>query len=130
MSAANLETLEHETRVYCRGKHVKGDRFYHARLRALPVESSLHEVLKHVKKVTAGLEKTAFKRQAFTDEVKALPESGTTRPWKRPGRRTRSSRPPSRAPSLRRFRSRLRRAGIRAIVVLRRFTTWVTGRSA
>ncbi|MFF4866815.1 hypothetical protein ACFY3J_35005 [Streptomyces sp. NPDC001231] len=69
----NLETLAIETRVHCRGTHVDGDRWYHARLRAMPVEKALRDVLKHVNGLTEGLEKTAYKRNAFTDEVKNLP---------------------------------------------------------
>ncbi|MER7832205.1 hypothetical protein [Streptomyces sp. NPDC095602] len=69
----NLETLAIETRVHCRGTHVDGDRWYHARMRALPVEKALKDVLKHVNGLTEGLEKTAYKRNAFEDEVKNLP---------------------------------------------------------
>ncbi|MFF4145931.1 hypothetical protein ACFY0A_32285 [Streptomyces sp. NPDC001698] len=69
----NLETLAIETRVHCRGAHVDGDRWYHARLRAMPVEKALKDVLKHVNGLTEGLEKSAYKRNAFADEVKALP---------------------------------------------------------
>ncbi|MET8787991.1 hypothetical protein [Streptomyces sp. NPDC004589] len=69
----NLETLAVETRLHCRGTHVDGDRWYHARLRALPVEKALKDVLRHVSGLTDGLEKTAYKRNAFTDEVKKLP---------------------------------------------------------
>lgn len=70
----NLETLQHETRVHCRGTHVEGDRWYHARLRARPVEKSLKDVLKHVSGLTEGLETSAYKRRAHEDEVKGLPE--------------------------------------------------------
>ncbi|MET8615842.1 hypothetical protein [Streptomyces misionensis] len=69
----NLETLAMETRVHCRGTHVDGDRWYHARLRALPVEKALKDVLRHVNGLTEGLEKTAYKRNSFADEVKKLP---------------------------------------------------------
>ncbi|UXX98043.1 hypothetical protein N7U49_47965 (plasmid) [Streptomyces sp. AD2-2] len=69
----NLETLAMETRVHLRGTQVEGDRWYHARLRALPVEKALHDVLKHVNGLTSGLEKSAYKRKAFADEVKNLP---------------------------------------------------------
>lgn len=69
----NLETLAIETRVHCRGTHVDGDRWYHARLRALPVEKALKDVLKHLGGLTEGLEKSAYKRNAFADEVKKLP---------------------------------------------------------
>ncbi|GAB1340852.1 hypothetical protein ACE1SV_74420 [Streptomyces sp. E-15] len=69
----NLETLAIETRVHCRGTHVDGDRWYHARLRALPVEKALKDVLRHVNGLTEGLEKTAYKRNSFADEVKNLP---------------------------------------------------------
>jgi hypothetical protein len=70
---ANLETLQRETRVHCRGVHVEGDRWYHARMRALPVEKALKDVLKHVGGLTEGLEKSAHKRRAHDDDVKALP---------------------------------------------------------
>ncbi|MFB7211059.1 hypothetical protein [Streptomyces sp. NPDC056255] len=69
----NLATLAIETRVHCRSTHVDGDRWYHARLRALPVEKALKDVLKHVNGLTVGLEKSAYKRNAFADEVKKLP---------------------------------------------------------
>lgn len=69
----NLETLQHETRVHCRGVHVEGDRWYHARLRALPVEKALKDVLRHVKALTDGLEKSAYKRRAHDDAVRELP---------------------------------------------------------
>lgn len=69
----NLETLAVETRLHCRSTHVDGDRWYHARKRALPVERALRDVLKHLSGLTGGLEKTAYKRNAFADEVKALP---------------------------------------------------------
>ncbi|MFB7293831.1 hypothetical protein [Actinacidiphila glaucinigra] len=70
----NLETLHHETRVHCRSVHVEGDRFYDARLRALPVERSLKDVLKHVRGLTEGLEKSAYKRRSHDDTVNALPK--------------------------------------------------------
>ncbi|MEV7177753.1 hypothetical protein [Kitasatospora sp. NPDC093679] len=69
----NLETLQRETRVHLRSTHVEGDRWYHARLRALPLERQLTDVLRHLKAVTAGLEKGAYKRRAHDDEVNALP---------------------------------------------------------
>ncbi|AJC62033.1 hypothetical protein [Streptomyces sp. 769] len=69
----NLQTLAVETRLHCRGLHVDGDRWYHARMRALPVEKALQDVLKHVNGLSKGLEKTAYKRNAFADEVKKLP---------------------------------------------------------
>ncbi|RCH65487.1 hypothetical protein DT019_27215 [Streptomyces sp. SDr-06] len=64
----NLETLARETRVHLRTTHVEGDRFYHARLRALPVERALKDVLGSLNSLTAGLEKSAYKRHAH-DEV-------------------------------------------------------------
>lgn len=69
----NLATLARETRVHCRGTHVEGDRWYHARLRALPVEKALRDVLKHVDGLTEGLENAAFRRNSFADQVKELP---------------------------------------------------------
>lgn len=66
---ANLEILQRETRVHCRGVGVEGDRWYHARLRALPVEKALRDVLKSVNSLTDGLEKTAYKRRAHDETV-------------------------------------------------------------
>ncbi|MCF3132458.1 hypothetical protein [Streptomyces olivochromogenes] len=71
---SNLEVLARETRVHLRETHVEGDRWYHARLRAQPVEKALKNVLRHLNGLTGGLEKAAYKRNIFTDEVKALPQ--------------------------------------------------------
>lgn len=65
----NLETLAHETRVHLRDTHVEGDRWYHARLRAMPVEKALENVLKNLNNLTEGLEKSAYKRRAHDDAV-------------------------------------------------------------
>ncbi|HBF83005.1 MAG TPA: hypothetical protein DD420_24710 [Streptomyces sp.] len=65
---ANLEILARETRVHCRSTSVEGDRFYHARLRALPVEKALKDVLRNLNNLTEGLEKSAYKRRSH-DEV-------------------------------------------------------------
>ncbi|WP_327328721.1 hypothetical protein OG735_41385 (plasmid) [Streptomyces sp. NBC_01210] len=65
----NLETLAHETRVHLRDTHVEGDRWYHARLRAMPVEKSLGNVLKNLNNLTEGLEKSAYKRRAHDEAV-------------------------------------------------------------
>ncbi|WP_329501482.1 hypothetical protein [Kitasatospora herbaricolor] len=69
----NLQVLRDETRVHLRATHVEGDRFYHARLRALPVERALKDVLGHVQALTEGLEKSTFKRRAHADDVNSLP---------------------------------------------------------
>jgi hypothetical protein len=69
---SHLEVLARETRVHCR-QHVEGDKWMQARLRALPVERSLKDVLKHLNALTDGLEKSAHKRHAHEEEVKALP---------------------------------------------------------
>ncbi|MFC4506126.1 MULTISPECIES: hypothetical protein [Streptomyces] len=65
----NLETLAHETRVHLRDTHVEGDRWYHARLRAMPVEKALGQVLKNLNNLTKGLEKSAYKRRAHDEAV-------------------------------------------------------------
>ncbi|MFE6533927.1 hypothetical protein ACFVMA_33860 [Streptomyces rochei] len=65
----NLETLAHETRVHLRDTHVEGDRWYHARLRAMPVEKALGNVLKNLNNLTEGLEKSAYKRRAHDEAV-------------------------------------------------------------
>lgn len=69
----NLETLQMETRLHLRSTHVEGDRFYHAWKRAFPVEKALKGVLKQLEGLTNGLERSAYKRNAFADEVKTLP---------------------------------------------------------
>ncbi|MFJ9690365.1 hypothetical protein ACIRRX_32330 [Streptomyces bacillaris] len=65
----NLETLALETRVHLRGTNVEGDRWYHARLRAMPVEKSLGSVLRNLNSLTEGLEKSAYKRRAHDESV-------------------------------------------------------------
>ncbi|MFE1383452.1 hypothetical protein ACFW6S_31335 [Streptomyces sp. NPDC058740] len=65
----NLGTLAHETRVHLRDTHVEGDRWYHARLRAMPVEKALGNVLKSLNNLTEGLEKSAYKRRAHDEAV-------------------------------------------------------------
>lgn len=65
----NLETLAIETRVHLRKTHVEGDRWYHARLRAMPVEKALGNVLKDLNDLTEGLEKSAYKRRAHDESV-------------------------------------------------------------
>ncbi|MFE3413094.1 hypothetical protein ACFXMT_33675 [Streptomyces mirabilis] len=71
---ASLEVLERETRVHLRDTHVEGDRFYHARLRARPVERALNSLLRDIKDLTSGMEKAAYKRKSFDDGVKNLPQ--------------------------------------------------------
>ncbi|MES9544348.1 hypothetical protein, partial [Actinomadura sp. NPDC000600] len=65
----NLETLAIETRVHLRKTHVEGDRWYHARMRAMPVEKALGNVLKNLNNLTEGLEKSAYKRRAHDENV-------------------------------------------------------------
>ncbi|MFK0016204.1 hypothetical protein [Streptomyces sp. NPDC091027] len=65
----NLETLALETRVHLRGTNVEGDRWYHARLRAMPVEKALGQVLRNLNNLTEGLEKSAYKRRAHDEAV-------------------------------------------------------------
>ncbi|MGV4985827.1 hypothetical protein ACVB8X_07200 [Streptomyces sp. NRAIS4] len=65
----NLETLAIETRVHLRDTHVEGDRWYHARLRAMPVEKALGQVLRNLNSLTSGLEKSAYKRRAHDEAV-------------------------------------------------------------
>ncbi|WPO76270.1 hypothetical protein [Streptomyces sp. KN37] len=65
----NLETLAIETRVHLRETHVEGDRWYHARLRAMPVEKALGNVLKNLNNLTEGLERSAYKRRAHDETV-------------------------------------------------------------
>ncbi|EYT77986.1 hypothetical protein CF54_39905 [Streptomyces sp. Tu 6176] len=70
--AAKLEVLQRETRVHCRGTRVEGDRMGQAFLRSFPVEKSLNDVLKHLRGVTSGLEKSAHKRHAHDEKVKEV----------------------------------------------------------
>jgi hypothetical protein len=65
----NLETLAIETRVHLRETHVEGDRWYHAQLRARPVEKALGSVLKDLNDLTQGLERSAYKRRAHDEAV-------------------------------------------------------------
>ncbi|MFJ8621060.1 hypothetical protein ACIRD4_35425 [Streptomyces clavifer] len=66
---ANLEILQRETRVHCRSVGVEGDRWFHARMRALPVERALKDVLKSLNSLTDGLEKSAYKRRSHDEAV-------------------------------------------------------------
>lgn len=88
---ANLEQLHRETRVHCRGRHVEGDRWYHARLRARPVEQALKDALGHITALTDDLEKTTHKRRAHEEEMNSLPrqrkEKALARQRKRNARR-------------------------------------------
>ena len=70
--AAKLEVLQRETRVHCRGTRVEGDKMGQAFLRSFPVEKSLSDVIKHLKGVTSGLEKSAHKRHAHDEKVKEV----------------------------------------------------------
>jgi hypothetical protein len=69
---AKLEILRRETRVHCRGTRVEGDKRGQAFLRSLPVEKSLNDILKNLKSVTSGLEKSAHKRHAHDEKVKEV----------------------------------------------------------
>jgi hypothetical protein len=69
---AKLEVLQRETRVHCRGTRVEGDKMGQAFLRSFPVEKSLNAILKNLKGVTAGLEKSAHKRAAHDEKVKEV----------------------------------------------------------
>jgi hypothetical protein len=69
---AKLEILQREARVHCRGTRVEGDKMGQAFLRSFPVEKSLNDVLKNLKSVTSGLEKSAHKRHAHDEKVKEV----------------------------------------------------------
>ncbi|QDN94812.1 hypothetical protein FNV58_00385 (plasmid) [Streptomyces sp. RLB1-9] len=69
---AKLEVLQRETRVHCRGTRVEGDKLGQAFLRSFPVEKSLNDILKNLKSVTSGLEKSAHKRHAHDEKVKEV----------------------------------------------------------
>jgi hypothetical protein len=70
--AAKLEVLQRETRVHCRGTRVEGDKMGQAFLRSFPVENSLNGILKNLKSVSLGLEKSAHKRHAHDEKVKEV----------------------------------------------------------
>ncbi|WP_329453184.1 hypothetical protein OG894_42050 (plasmid) [Streptomyces sp. NBC_01724] len=69
---ANLEVLQREARVHCRKIRVEGDKWGQARLRSFPVERSLNNVLKDLKGLTSGLEKSAHKRAAHDEKVESV----------------------------------------------------------
>ncbi|MFG2439008.1 hypothetical protein [Streptomyces sp. NPDC048508] len=69
---ARLEILQREARVHCRGTRVEGDSWGQAFLRSFPVESSLQDVLKNLKRVAAGLERSANRRYAHDEKVKEV----------------------------------------------------------
>nr|BFD88450.1 hypothetical protein StreXyl84_78510 [Streptomyces sp. Xyl84] len=70
--AAKLEILQRETRVHCRGTRVEGDKLGQAFLRSFPVEKSLNDVLRNLKSISSGLEKSAHKRHAHDEKVKEV----------------------------------------------------------
>jgi hypothetical protein len=72
---AKLEILQRETRVHCRGNRVEGDKLGQAFLRSFPVEKSLNDVLKNLKSISSGLEKSAHKRHAHDEKVKEVKKS-------------------------------------------------------
>ncbi|MBM7167463.1 hypothetical protein JQK87_03345 [Streptomyces sp. G44] len=69
---AKLEILQRETRVHCRGTRVEGDKMGQAFLRSFPVEKSLNGILKNLKSISLGLEKSAQKRHAHDEKVKEV----------------------------------------------------------
>ncbi|MFI5905244.1 hypothetical protein [Streptomyces cyaneofuscatus] len=66
---AKLEILQRETRVHCRGTRVEGDKVGQAFLRSLPVEQSLNGIIKNLKGISSGLEKSAHRRHAHEEKV-------------------------------------------------------------
>ncbi|MFF9870163.1 hypothetical protein ACF1G0_33100 [Streptomyces sp. NPDC013953] len=69
---AKLETLQRETRVHCRGTRVEGDKMGQAFLRSFPVEKSLNDIIKNLKSISSGLEKSARRRHAHDEKVKEV----------------------------------------------------------
>ncbi|MFG2676909.1 hypothetical protein [Streptomyces sp. NPDC048445] len=72
---AKLEILQREARLHCRGTRVEGDRMGQAFLRSFPVEKSLNDILKNLRSVTSGLEKSAHKRHVHDEKVKEVKKS-------------------------------------------------------
>lgn len=64
-----LEVLRDETRLYCRGVHVEGDRGYHPRQRSRQVEAPLNHALKLINRLLSDLEKSAHRRRAHDEKV-------------------------------------------------------------
>lgn len=67
----HLATLADETTVHLRATHLEGDRFWHAKNRARPVEKALRKVLKDAKNLAADLESAAYSRRAFDEKCAA-----------------------------------------------------------
>ncbi|MFF6794307.1 hypothetical protein ACFY9C_35155 [Streptomyces filamentosus] len=67
---STLRILQQEVRVHCRNTRVEGDKWGQALLRSIPVEKSLHDVLKDLKDVCSGLEKSAHKRYSHDEKVR------------------------------------------------------------
>ncbi|MFJ5657277.1 hypothetical protein ACIQD5_28520 [Streptomyces microflavus] len=72
---AKLEILQLETRLHCRKTRVKGDKWGQAYLRSLPVEKSLHDILRNLKGISSGLEKSAHRRHAHDEKVMEVEKS-------------------------------------------------------
>ncbi|WP_326581711.1 hypothetical protein OIE69_43880 (plasmid) [Actinacidiphila glaucinigra] len=70
----NLKTLRRETRIYCRNTHVKDDKWYHPRLRAIPVDRPLAAAIRHATALANSLEFASRRRRAHDDAVRALPD--------------------------------------------------------
>ncbi|MER5355884.1 hypothetical protein ABT093_36890 [Kitasatospora sp. NPDC002551] len=70
---ATLTALAHAAQVELRGTHVEGDRFFHARARALPVERQLKALVNSLNNAAAAAEKVAFQRRKHDEKVAALP---------------------------------------------------------
>ncbi|MGW3269052.1 hypothetical protein [Streptomyces sp. NPDC001056] len=70
--SAKLEILQRETRLHCRKTRVEGDKWGQAFLRSFPVEKSLNDVLKDLKSISSGLERSAHRRHAHDEKVKEV----------------------------------------------------------
>ncbi|ASY37053.1 MULTISPECIES: hypothetical protein [unclassified Streptomyces] len=83
----NLDTLADETRVHLRRTRVEGDKFWHARKRALPVERALKQVQNSLDKLTGGLETAAHRRHAHDENVAATAEKRAQDALKKAGKK-------------------------------------------
>ncbi|WP_432091498.1 hypothetical protein [Streptomyces sp. NRRL F-5630] len=95
----NLDTLADETRVHLRRTRVEGDKFWHARKRAMPVERALKQVQASLNRLTGGLETAAHRRHAHDEQVAATAEKRAQDALKKAAKRQQIPARPAYAPT-------------------------------